>query len=158
VAHEEHRYRTSLAWSGTTGGGYEAYDRTHRIGLPPSAEELRLSADPAFRGSPELSNPEQLLLAAASSCQMLSFLAIAARSGIDVRSYTDEAEAVMPEDNLPVRITHITLRPHIVVADGSNLDRVGRIVGKAHDECYIANSVTTEITIEPRIELEDAHG
>ena len=153
MSHGEHRYRTSLAWSGSTGGGYEAYDRTHRIGLPPSAEALQLSADPAFRGTPELSNPEQLLLAAASSCQMLSFLAIAARSGIDVRSYADDAEAVMPEDDLPVRITAVTLRPRIVVAAGSNLDRVRRIVDKGHEECYIANSVTTEITIEPTIEL-----
>ncbi len=158
MSHGEHRYRTSLAWSGSTGGGYEEYDRTHRIALPPAADVLRLSADPAFRGNPELSNPEQLLLAAASSCQMLSFLAIAARSGIDVRSYADDAEAVMPEDDLPVRITRITLRPRIVVAAGSNLDRVRRIVDKGHEECYIANSVTTEITIQPTIELGDVHG
>ena len=153
MSHDEHRYRTSLTWSGSTSAGYEAYDRTHRIGLPPSEEALALSADPAFRGSPELSNPEQLLLAAASSCQMLSVLAIAARSGIDIRSYTDEAEAVMPEDDLPVRITRITLRPHIVVAAGTNPDRVRRIVEKGHEECYIANSVTSEIAIEPTIEL-----
>lgn len=158
MSHGEHRYRTSLAWSGSTGGGYEEYDRTHRIALPPAADGLLLSADPAFRGNPELSNPEQLLLAAASSCQMLSFLAIAARSGIDVRSYADDAEAVMPEDDLPVRITRITLRPRIVVAAGSNLDRVRRIVDKGHEECYIANSVTTEITIQPTIELGDVHG
>jgi organic hydroperoxide reductase OsmC/OhrA len=156
MAHDEHRYSTSLTWSGSTGAGYEAYDRTHRIGLPPSPEALRLSADPAFRGTPDLSNPEQLLLAAASSCQMLSFLAIAARSGIDVRSYADDAEAVMPESDLPVRITAITLRPHIVVAAGTNVERVRRIVEKGHEECYIANSVTTEITIEPTIELDGA--
>jgi organic hydroperoxide reductase OsmC/OhrA len=154
VPHDEHQYRISLTWSGSTGAGSDGYDRTHRIELPPSPEVLPLSADAAFRGDPRLSNPEQLLLAAASSCQMLSFLAIAARSGVDVRSYADEAEAVMPEDDLPVRITRITLRPHIVVAAGTNLDRVGRIVEKGHQECYIANSVTSDITIEPTIELE----
>jgi organic hydroperoxide reductase OsmC/OhrA len=156
VSHDEHRYRTSLNWSGSTGAGYEAYDRMHRIELPPSAKALQLSADPAFRGNAELSNPEQLLLAAASSCQMLSFLAIAARSGIDVRSYSDDAEAVMPEDDLPVRIARITLRPRIVVAAGTNVDRVRRIVDKGHGECYIANSVTSEIAIEPTIELAPA--
>lgn len=153
MSHDEHRYRTSLTWSGSTGAGYEGYDRTHRIGLPPSHDALELSADPAFRGRPELTNPEQLLLAAASSCQMLSFLAIAARSGVDVLAYADDAEAVMPEDDLPVRITRITLRPRIVVAAGSNVDRVRRIVSKGHEECYVANSVTTEIAIEPTIEL-----
>jgi organic hydroperoxide reductase OsmC/OhrA len=154
MSDHEHHYRTSLTWSGSTRDGYEDYDRTHRIDLPPSPEALALSADPAFRGSPELSNPEQLLLAAASSCQMLSFLAIAARSGIDVRSYADDAEAVMPEGDLPVRITRITLRPRIVVAAGTNLDRVQRIVEKGHEECYVANSVTSEIAIAPSIKIE----
>jgi organic hydroperoxide reductase OsmC/OhrA len=84
---------------------------------------------------------------------MLSFLAIAARSGVDVVSYSDEAEAMMPEDDKPVRITRITLRPRMVVAAGNNVERVLRIVEKAHHECYIANSVTSEIVIEPIVEL-----
>jgi organic hydroperoxide reductase OsmC/OhrA len=147
----QHTYRTLLSWSGSTGAGYEAYDRTHRVELPPGAPALTLSADTAFRGSDGLTNPEQLLLAAASSCQMLSFLAIAARSGIDVLDYADEAEAVMPEDDRPVRITRITLRPRIVVAAGTDSERALRIVDKAHRECYIANSLRSEIVIEPTI-------
>ena len=146
-----HTYRTVLSWGGSTGEGYERYDRTHRVELPPGAPGLTVSADPAFRGSEELTNPEQLLLAAASSCQMLSFLSIAARSGIDVLSYSDEAEAVMPEDDKPVRITAITLRPRIVVAAGSDIARVLRIVEKGHHECYIANSLASEITLEPNV-------
>lgn len=147
-----HTYRVALSWSGSTGEGYERYDRTHQLALPPGAPRLTVSADPAFRGSAELTNPEQLLLAAASSCQMLSFLAIAARSGIDVLSYQDEAEATMPEDDRPVRITRITLRPRIVVAAGNDVERVLRMVEKAHHECYIANSLTSEIVIEPTVE------
>jgi organic hydroperoxide reductase OsmC/OhrA len=149
-----HSYRTVLSWSGSTAVGYERYDRTHRLALPPGAPAITVSADPAFRGSAELTNPEQLLLAAASSCQMLSFLAIAARSQIDVLSYSDQAEAVMPEDDRPVRITRITLRPQIVVAAGSDVERVLRIVEKAHRECYIANSLTSEIVIEPAVSLK----
>ena len=84
---------------------------------------------------------------------MLSFLAIAARSGIEVLAYEDRATAVMPEDRRPVWITAITLRPRIVVAAGTDLSRVRRIVDKGHEECYVANSVRTEITIEPVIEL-----
>jgi organic hydroperoxide reductase OsmC/OhrA len=149
-----HTYRVALSWSGSTGEGYERYDRTHRIELPPGAPALTASADPAFRGSDALTNPEQLLLAAASSCQMLSFLAIAARSRIDVLSYQDDADAIMPEDDRPVRITRITLRPRIVVAAATDVERVLRIVEKAHGECYIANSLTSEIVIEPAVESE----
>lgn len=121
------------------------------MSAPPAADALALSADPAFRGDPERMNPEQLLVAAASSCQLLSFLAICARSGVDVLAYDDEADALMPEHDHPVRITEITLRPRIVVAAGSNLERVRRIVDKAHEECYIANTLTARMTIEPVI-------
>jgi len=149
----EHVYETTLHWEGSTGAGYDAYDRAHEIALPPSDDRLVASADQAFRGNPNRTNPEQLFLAAASSCQMLSFLAIAARSGIEVLAYEDRATAVMPEDRRPVWITAITLRPRIVVAAGTDLSRVRRIVDKGHEECYVANSVRTEITIEPVIEL-----
>ena len=148
----EHSYRTTVAWAGSTGAGYEHYDRRHEIAMPPSAAPLTVSADPAFQGDPALTNPEQMLLAAASSCQLLSFLAVAARARVDVLSYSDQAEALMPEDDLPVRITRITLRPHIVVAEGTDIAKVTRLVDLAHRECYIANTVGSEMLLEPVIE------
>ena len=147
-----HTYTSRLSWQGSTGVGYDAYDRTHRVATPPADHELVLTSDPAFLGQPALTNPEQLLLAAASSCQLLSFLAMAARSRIDVLSYDDEADAVMPEDVRPVRITRITLRPRIVVADGVDLDKARKLVGRAHHACYIANTVNAEIIIDAVIE------
>lgn len=147
-----HSYTSVLSWRGSTGVGYDAYDRTHRVVTPPADGELELSSDPAFRGTANLANPEQLLLAAASSCQLLSFLAMAARSRIDVVAYDDKAEAVMPEDERPVRITRITLRPHIVVAAGADLERVRRLVSRAHHGCYIANTLNAEMVIEPTLD------
>jgi organic hydroperoxide reductase OsmC/OhrA len=157
VAHV-HEYRCRLDWAGSTGAGYEAYDRTHRVSCPPAGTELALSSDPAFGGSPDLLNPEQLLVAAASSCQMLWLLAYAARARIDVVSYVDEAEAVMPEDDKPMRITEIVLRPHIVIAGEADEERVRDFVERAHAHCYIANSLRSDITIEPRIEFAPALG
>jgi organic hydroperoxide reductase OsmC/OhrA len=147
-----HNYASRLEWSGATAGGYEHYDRRHTVSAPPSRARLQLSGDPAFRGDPELVNPEQLLLIAASSCQLLSFLAIAARARINVVAYTDEAEAVMSEDSKPMRITRITLRPRIVIDGALDESRVRRYVELAHEHCFIANSLSTEIVLEPRIE------
>ena len=110
-----HNYSSRLEWSGATADGYDHYDRTHTVSSPPAPARLKLSSDPAFRGAAELQNPEQLLLVAASSCQLLSFLAIMARARLNVVAYTDEASAVMPEDSEPMRITLITLRPRIVI-------------------------------------------
>jgi organic hydroperoxide reductase OsmC/OhrA len=112
---------------------------------------MTLSSDPAFRGDPTLLNPEQLVVLAASSCQLLSFLAVAARARLDVREYEDEAEAEMDEGDPPARITRITLRPRIVLAPGPTRERVEHLVDVAHRECFIANSLRSEMTIEPEI-------
>ncbi len=148
-----HRYRTRCTWSGSTGVGYEHYRRDHEAMTTPPTTTLALSSDPAFRGNASLLNPEQLLVMAASSCQLLSFLAVAARARLDILAYQDEAEGVMPEAGKPVRIVTIRLRPRIVLAAGSaDEDRVCQLVELAHRECYIANSLKTEITVEPTIE------
>jgi organic hydroperoxide reductase OsmC/OhrA len=146
-----HHYRATCRWQGSTGGGYLAYDRAHDAGAPPADQGLRLSADPAFEGDPALLNPEQLVVMAAASCQLLSFLASAALSGVDVRAYEDDAEAEMPEDDEPVRITRIVLRPRIEVAEGPSEAIVRRLVAKAHDNCYVANTVRCDIDVEPAI-------
>ena len=83
------------------------------------------------------------------------FLALAARSRIDVLAYEDSAEAVMPDDEKPMRITRITLRPRIVVAEGVNHERVARPVERAHEGCFIANTLNAEIDVLPVIELAD---
>lgn len=153
-----HRYRTSLAWTGSTGEGYEHYSRTHAASAPPAATDLTLTADPAFKGDPHLLNPEQLLVLAASSCQLLSFLAIAAKARLDVVSYTDDADAEMPGDQRPVHLTRITLRPHIVLATASAQPpaggeaRVRRLIDLAHGECYIASSLRTQIDVDATLE------
>jgi organic hydroperoxide reductase OsmC/OhrA len=146
-----HHYEVECRWEGSTGVGYEAYERSHSVRARPAEAVLELSADPAFRGRPERLNPEQLLVAAASSCQLLSFLALAARARIDVRGYEDRAEAQMPEDDAPVRITSIVLRPRITVARGPSEERVRRLVELAHQECYIANSLRSSLHVEAEV-------
>ena len=146
-----HAYATTLTWSGSTGAGYRHYRRAHHV-TPHGAAGIAVSADVAFRGDPALANPEQLVLAAASSCQLLSFLAVAARAGVDVVGYVDEATAAMPQDGQPVRITQITLRPVITVRDADPAT-MEQLVRTAHDQCYVANSLTTVVNVEPVIEV-----
>jgi organic hydroperoxide reductase OsmC/OhrA len=148
-----HSYQSNLVWSGSTGGGYLDYSRAHQVSTPPAKVTLEVTADPAFRGDPDLINPEQLLLAAASSCQLLSFLALAARAGIDVVHYQDDAEAVMPVTRDPMRITAIVLRPKIVAAEGTDRIQLAELVTAAHETCYIANTLNAEVTIEPVFEF-----
>jgi organic hydroperoxide reductase OsmC/OhrA len=148
-----HRYRATCSWTGSTAAGYRSYDRTHGAAAPPAAAGLSLSADPAFLGERDLLNPEQLVVLAAASCQLLSFLAVAARARLDVRGYRDDAEASMPEDEVPVRLAEIVLRPHISLAAGPSEERVRHLVEVAHRECFIANSLATPVRVEPIVEF-----
>jgi organic hydroperoxide reductase OsmC/OhrA len=151
VSEPVHRYRATCTWSGSTGAGYDAYSREHTTTCAPAPDALTMSSDPAFRGDAAHLNPEQLLLAAAVSCQLLSFLAVAARARIDVVAYSDDAEAEMPEDDRPMRITAIRLRPTITVAPGTDVGRIDRLVEVAHKECFIANSLTSAMDIRATV-------
>ena len=145
----DHRYRATCSWVGSTAVGYDAYDRHHRAAAPPAPVDLDLSGDAAFGGDADRLNPESLLVMAAASCQLLSFLAVAARARLDVIAYADEAEAVMPADDRPVRITEIHLRPQITARAPATEARLAHLAEVAHRECYIANSLRTTITVTP---------
>jgi organic hydroperoxide reductase OsmC/OhrA len=75
------------------------------------------------------------------------------KARIDVVEYGDEAEGTMDESDEPARIQRIVLRPRIAVAAGPSEDRVRRLVHLAHDHCYVANSLRTEIEVEAEIEV-----
>ena len=145
-----HRYETRLRWTGSTGLGWERYDRTHTAVAPPAEQEVRITTGES-NGDPSIINPEQLLLMSASSCQTLWFLHLAAKARIDVVEYEDNATALMPIDDEPVRITEIALRPRIVVAGEASEERIRKLVESAHERCFIANSLNSAVRIEPEI-------
>jgi organic hydroperoxide reductase OsmC/OhrA len=145
-------YETSVRWTGSTGLGWENYDRAHVATAAPAEQEVRITTGES-KGDPSILNPEQLLLMAASSCQMLWFLHLAAKARIDVVEYEDSASALMPTDQTPVRITAITLRPRIVVSGDASEPRVRKLADTAHEHCFVANSLNAQMTIQPTVEV-----
>lgn len=146
------RYETTLRWTGSTGLGWERYGREHGVTAPPAEQEVRLTTGEGH-GDASILNPEQLVVMAASSCQLLWFLHLASKARIDVVEYVDEALGLMPEDRAPVHITEVTLRPRITIAGEASEERVRKLVHTAHEHCFIANSLRSEMTIEPTIEV-----
>jgi organic hydroperoxide reductase OsmC/OhrA len=142
-------YNARVRWEGSTGLGWEHYDRAHTAVAPPAEQEVRLTTG-EDKGDPSVLNPEQLVVMAASSCQMLWFLHLAAKARIDVVSYEDEASASMPEDE---GLSEIVLRPRIVLGAEASEERVRKLIGTAHEHCNIANSLRTPISIEPQVEV-----
>jgi organic hydroperoxide reductase OsmC/OhrA len=145
------RYESRLRWTGSTGLGWEGYEREHTVTAPPAEQEIRVTTGESH-GDPSVLNPEQLLLMSASSCQMLWFLHLAAKARVDVVGYADDAAALMPEDAEPVRITEITLRPRIRVSGDVNEERIRKLVDTAHEHCFIANSLNCSMSIEFSVE------
>ena len=127
---------------------YEAYPREHQIAFKDGQDTLTASASPAYKGDGRHGDPEDMLVAALSSCHMLSLLAICTKKKITVQSYEDDAVGFLENDGGKLWITRVILRPKVVCsADAATLEQIHHL---AHEACFIANSVKTEVTVEPR--------
>ncbi|HYP74279.1 MAG TPA: OsmC family protein [Microbacterium sp.] len=150
----EHRYRVHSEWTGDRGtgtSGYRDYDRSVTIsidGKPP----LAASSDKPFRGDPAKWNPEDLLIAALSECHLLSYLHACVQAGVVVVAYTDEATGLMTEDGRGSgAFTEVVLHPRVVVADAAMIPAAEAAHARAHELCFIANSVNFPVRHEAEV-------
>ena len=148
---------TSVVWTGNKGEGtahYRAYERDHTISVK-GKPEIACSSDPAFRGNPSRYNPEEFLLAALSSCHMLSYLHLCAVNKVVVVDYRDGAEGTMEEtSDGGGHFTVVILRPIVTVAEVSMADKAKQLHHEAGRLCFIANSVNFPVSHEPEIRVE----
>ena len=155
---KEHRYQLELSWTGAAQGGtedYRSYSREYRMDFV-CKPSITATSDPAFGGDPELHNPEEMLLAALSSCHMLSYLALAALEGLVVVAYEDSASGTMLQEGYGGRFTEVMLRPRVTLAPGSDLARGEALHGKANKTCFIANSVNFPVHHAPETRCAEA--
>ena len=125
------------------------YSRDHTVTFENGISVLN-SAAPAFLGNPEATNPETLLLGSLASCHMLTFLAIAAKRGFQVSSYSDKAIGTLGKNaEGRMTITHIILKPVITFSEGQNpsADEMVKLHDSAHRNCFIANCLSAEVSI-----------
>jgi len=130
---------------------YKTYDRNHLWKFE-GGTIIQASAAPDYLGKSELVNPEEAFAASLASCHMLTFLAIASMKKYMVASYEDNAVAILGKnEKLKVAVTNVYLRPNIIfkgenIPDKTTIDEMHH---RAHQECFISNSVLTEIIVEP---------
>lgn len=136
---------TSIHRAGVSWNGGEAEDvRAHDVLL--GAQSLASSSALEFGGDDSKSNPEALLVGALSSCHMLWFLALARKKGFEVASYEDDADGVLDGK----RFASVTLRPLVRWAgDPPAPDAIEALHHRAHQLCFIANSVDFPVEVEP---------
>lgn len=152
------KHQARISWKRN---GAEFFDRKYSRGHEWSFDggiTVPASSSPQVIRPPlsvvEAVDPEEALVASVSSCHMLWFLALAAKDGYLVESYEDEAVAEMGKDDRGrIAITRITLRP-VVEMTGIELPNekgLEDLHREAHEKCNIANSLRSEVVVEPKM-------
>jgi organic hydroperoxide reductase OsmC/OhrA len=133
----DNKYSRGHEWSFDGGVTVQASSSPHVVPLPYSIEE---NVD-----------PEKAFVASLSSCHMLFFLSMAAKRKYVVDSYVDDAVGIMAIDSDgKMSMTQVTLRPHVQFSDGKKptIEQLEKMHHQSHEQCFIANSVKTEIFVE----------
>lgn len=146
-----HEYRATTTWRRTSADfTYETYNRAHEVKFG-GGETVPWSAAPEFKGEADKVNPEEAYVASLSTCHMLTFLAVAARKRFTVDSYVDEAVGVM-EKNPQGKywVSRVTLRPKVAFSGDRqpSSQEISDLHHAAHENCFVANSVKSAVTVE----------
>ena len=156
MAHE-HNYKLTAEWTGNKGDGTKnvrTYDRSHTISIP-GKPDLFLTTDNPAVGDKSKLNPEDLLVSALSSCHMLSYLYLCSLEGVIITSYLDNATGIMIENESGGgKFKEVTLNPIVSVTEVSMVEKAIALHHKAHEICYIANSVNFEVKCNPTCTIE----
>lgn len=153
-----YHYEVRVAWTGNTGSGtssYTSYGREHDISAPKKTN-ISGSSDPAFRGDRTRYNPEELLIASASACHMLSYLHLCAANKVVVLSYEDRPTGEMEAAaGGPGAFVRVDLHPAVTISAGSDAERAEALHQEAHRGCFIANSLKVPVILHPAIKTLD---
>lgn len=148
---KEHHYSGKIEWTGNQGTGtdsYSSYSRDFEASVS-GKSVLHGSSDPAFRGDATKYNPEDLLLLSLSSCHMLWYLHLCSEAGVVVTHYSDSPQGTMEENSKGGRFTKVVLHPEVKVLTPDMTEKAISLHSKAHELCFIANSVNFPVLVEP---------
>ncbi|ALG66916.1 OsmC family protein [Beggiatoa leptomitoformis] len=144
-------HKATIEWKNpTTAFNADSFSRDHTVTFP-SGIQINASSAPEFNGNTACTNPEELLVAALSNCHMLTFLAVAAKRGYQLAHYLDQAIGILEKNaEGKMAVTRVTLHPSVTFM-GDNQpthEQLEKLHESAHRNCFIGQSVKTEVTIE----------
>ena len=144
-------HNVTISWENTEDSlNYDQYDRNHKWKFE-NGTEIIASAAPEFYGDQSCIDPEEAFVASISSCHMLTFIAICSKKGFVVNSYKDNAIGILEKnDSGRMSVTKVILNPEIEFSrnqDPPSTEQIQRLHDSSHRNCFIANSVKTEISV-----------
>ena len=148
----EYSFEIGVEWLGDRGAGTaspRSYGREHRV-VAPGKPSIEASAARAFHGDASRWNPEEELIAALAQCHLLSYLYAATSAGVNVVGYADQTSGRLEvEPDGSGRIVEVVLRPVVTIAAGGDPEAAAALHSEAHRLCFVANSVSFPVSIEP---------
>lgn len=142
---DTHSYHVSVEWES---------GRRGTLTSPELPSPIEVATPPQFPGGiAGVWSPEHLYTAAAVSCFMTTFLAVAEFSKLTYAGLTCDAEGIMGKEEGKFRMTGIRLKPVLRISDEGQRDRALRVMEKAKAACLISNSMKTEVSMEPTVEV-----
>jgi peroxiredoxin-like protein len=142
-----HYYNVRACWTRDCRG---------RLDAPGISNDLHFSSPPEFNGDAGMWTPEHLLIAAAASCFVGTFRAMADASKLEVRALEVRAEGVLERPDGGYRFTAIHLYPDLTIANARDYDRAARLLAKAERVCLITHSLAAEVRMQPRIRINSS--
>lgn len=152
----KHLFKAELNWNSNQNPEKltsRFYSKTHQIQIE-GKPILNVSAAKAFKGDPELYNPEDLLLSSLVSCHMMSYLYVCYQNGIEVLKYSDNAEATLevnPDGS--GRFVEVILFPKVKISNPDKIELALELHQKANQLCFIANSCNFPVLHEASCEV-----
>ena len=141
IIHKSHSFASTLEWTG---------ERTWTAKSPSCADILG-GPPVVFGGSDDRWSPEALMLASVNTCHLSSFTGYAKRKGFEFVSYTSEIEGLLEFVDTTYRFTKMVIRPRLVVKSESEIETAKQHLSRAHELCFMGNSVKAEVILEPEV-------
>ena len=154
---KDHNFKAQIEWcSQSLPFRYKTYSRDYVIRIS-GKPDIQATAAPEFLGNPYRLNPEDMLVASLSACHMLTYLAFAANSKVEVLNYVDDASGKLVQNGKIMQFESVTIKPKITITKNTDLEKAKSLHKKAHEGCFIANSINFKIHIEPEfIQAQDS--
>jgi len=141
-------FKTELKWSGFKKGSLSS----------PGKLNIDIATPPEFGGEEGYWSPEELLLSAVDSCIMTTFLHYAERKKVDFETYESETEGILERMDNQFMFSKITVKPKISVKSEEYIDKVKQLMISAEKNCFISNSIKSEVEIMPEIKVSVLNG
>ena len=142
-----HFYNTAIRWD---------EGRRGTLTSPDLSNEITVATPPEFpKGEPNIWSPEHLYVAAANSCLMTTFLAIAENSKLDFISFDSNAIGRLEKIDGNFMISEIELKPVIVLKNEADKEKALRIIEKSERACLISNSMKSKMILSPEVIIQN---